>query len=331
MGRRYPAAIRRFAKLPPAGMLPAHRMELRHLRYFQVVAETLSFSRASERLHIAQSAVSRQIAALEEEMGVQLFVRNTMQVRLTDAGRHLHKEVGRLLAQLAIVLTATQEIAHGRAGELNLGSDWRLFFPQVPEAAVRYRAAHPRITVNFVEMPVHAQLEALREGRIHIAFVPHNFVPTHGNFKSLALLKTDIKVIVSARHRLADARSVNMGDLRKERWIRLDEKTNPGYHMFMTQLCHAALFTPKFGRSAGSIDGMLAHVAMNDGICLLPATLVSRIQPALRFLDSDCAPFEVHAVWLKNTPVELSTGFLASLQDPSSGLKPTPRRVRQKR
>jgi len=306
-------------------------MELRHLRYFQAVAETLSFSHAAERLRIAQSAVSRQIAALEQELGVQLFVRNTTQVRLTDAGRHLHKEVGRLLAQLAIVLTATQEIAHGRAGELNLGSDWRLLFPQVPEAVMRYRASHPRITANFVEMPVHAQLEALREGRIHIAFVPHNFVPAHGNFNSLALLKTDIKVIVSARHRLAGARSAAMNDLRKETWIRLDEKTNPGYRTFITQLCHAALFTPKFGRSAGSIDGMLAHVAMNDGICLLPATLVSRIQPTLRSLDSDCAPFEIHAVWLKTTPPELSTVFLETLRSPPPEAPPAPVRVRSKK
>lgn len=306
-------------------------MELRHLRYFQAVAETLSFSHAAERLRIAQSAVSRQIAALEQELGVQLFVRNTMQVRLTDAGRHLHKEVGRLLAQLAIILTATQEIAHGRAGELNLGSDWRLLFPQVPEAVMRYRASHPRITANFVEMPVHAQLEALRAGRIHIAFVPKNFVPAHASFRSLVLLRAEIKIVVSARHRLADARSATLSDLRKETWICLDEKTNPGYRTLMTQLCHAALFTPRFGRSASSIDGMLALVAMNDGICLLPTTVISRIQPTLRFLDSDCAPFELCAVWLKNTPAELSTGFLATLRDPSPEVSPTPRRVRTKK
>ncbi|HEY9249744.1 MAG TPA: LysR substrate-binding domain-containing protein [Rariglobus sp.] len=289
-------------------------MELRHLRYFQAVAETLSFSHAAERLHIAQSAVSRQIAALEQELGVQLFVRNTMKVRLTDAGRHLHKETGRLLAQLAIVLTATQEIAHGRAGELNLGSDWRLLFPQIPEAVMRYRITHPRITVNFVEMPVHAQLDALRAGRIHIAFVPKNLVPEHANLRSIALLKADIKIIMSARHRLAETRSAAMSDLRKETWIRLDDKSNPGYRTFITQLCHAALFTPKFGRSASSIDGMLALVAMNDGICLLPTTVISRIQPALRFLDSDCPPFELCAVWPRKSPNELPAGFLKTLR-----------------
>ncbi|HEY9248102.1 MAG TPA: LysR substrate-binding domain-containing protein [Rariglobus sp.] len=301
-------------------------MELRHLRYFQAVAETLSFSHAADRLHIAQSAISRQIAALEQEIGVKLFVRNTTRVRLTDAGVHLHKEVDRLLGQLAIAITATQQISRGRGGELNIGSDWRVLFHQIPEAVVRYRAAHPRITVNFVEIPMHSQLEALREGRIHIAFVPKSFLPADPDLKSAAVLRAELKIAVSNRHRLAGASSVSLRDLSKETWGRLDEKTNPGYRTIMTQLCHAALFTPRFGRSAGSIEGMLALVAMNEIICLLPTSLIPRVYPALCFLDSDCPPFEFYAVWQKNSPAELQAGFIKTLRlllAPSASAKPS--------
>ncbi|MFA6962024.1 MAG: LysR substrate-binding domain-containing protein [Opitutaceae bacterium] len=289
-------------------------MELRHLRYFQTVAETLNFSHAAERLRIAQSAISRQIAALEQELGVQLFVRSTTRVRLTDAGRHLHKEVDRLLAQLAIAVTGTQEIAHGRGGELNLASDWRVLFPQIPEAVVRYRETHPRVTVNLVELPLHDQVEALREGRIHIGFVPKPLVPTQPELESMFLFKTDMKVIISAHHPLAGENAVSLRTLSKESWIKLDEKNNPGYRTIMIQLCHPALFTPRFGRVAESIDGMLALVAMNEGICLLPTSLISRQHPGLRFLESDCPPFEFYAIWQKNDPTELPAGFLAALR-----------------
>lgn len=290
-------------------------MELRHLRYFQAVAETLSFSHAAARLRIAQSAVSRQVAALEQELGIKLFVRTTTRVRLTDAGRHLHKEVERLLAQLSIAITATQEIARGRGGELNLGSDWRILFHHISDAVVHYRSTHPHVTVNFIEIPGHAQIDALREGDIHIGFVPNSYVPPQPGWGSVFLFKTDVKVVVSARHPLARRGRAALRDLNRETWLRLDEKLHPGYRTIMLQLCRPALFTPKFGRVAGSIEGLLALVAMGDGICLMPTSLVSRPHPGLRFLESDCAPFELYAIWQKQNTSELIPSFLETLSE----------------
>lgn len=294
-------------------------MELRHLRYFQAVADTLSFSRAAEQLRVAQPAISRQIVALEEEIGCALFIRTTSRVRLTDAGRHLHKEVDRLLAQLALAVTGTQEIAKGRGGELNLGSDWRVLFPQVPEAVVRYRASHPQVAVNFVEIPIHLQIDALREGRIHLGFVHKALVASRPDLESLPLFKADMKLIVSTRHRLAGATSVAMKDLNKELWLKLDEKTHPGYRTVLMQLCHQALFTPKFGRVSNSIDGMLARVAMDEGVCILPTSLISRPHADLRLIDTDCPPFEFYAIWLKDSPVEPRASFLKTLRHALAG------------
>jgi len=288
-------------------------MELRHLRYFQVVAETLSFSRAAERLHIAQPAISRQIAALEQELDLKLFIRTTTRVRLTDAGRHFQREVDRLLTQLALAVTSTQEIARGTSGELNLGSDWRILMPQIPEAVLHYRAEHPQVTVNFVELPIHAQIDALRDGRIHLAFVHKARIEGRADLEALSLCTADLKAVVSVRHRLAAAGAVEMRELKDETWVKLDEKHHPGYRALITQLCHPALFTPKFGRVAPSIDGMLALVGMGDGICLVPSSLLTHPNPRLRFLDTDCAPFEFYAAWLKDSPPEPRGAFLRVL------------------
>lgn len=289
-------------------------MELRHLRYFQAVAETLSFSRAAARLRIAQSAVSRQVAALEAELGAKLFVRTTTSVRLTDAGRHFHGEVDRLLAQLAVAATATQEIARGRAGELRLGSDWRILQPQIAETVVRHRAEHPRIAVNFVELPIHQQIDALREGRIHLAFVSKNILADHADLASQPLYTADMKAVVPLGHRLASARSVELRELANESWVKLDEKNHPGYRTLVIQLCQPALFAPRFGATAHSIEGMLTLVSTGDGICLIPDCLVSRPNPALRYLATDCPPFELHAAWLKNTASPARAQFLKLLR-----------------
>ncbi len=295
-------------------MLGLPRMELRHLRYFQAVAETLSFSRAAGRLRIAQSAVSRQVAALEAELGARLFTRSTTRVRLTEAGRHFHAEVERLLAQLAIAVTGAQEIARGRGGELKLGSDWRILLPRLSETVVAYRTANPRVAVNLVELPFHQQIEALRDGRIHLAFVSTNHIASRSDLGTQALYTADMKAVVSTRHPLAETRAVTLRELRHETWVKLDEQNHPGYRTLVLQLCRAARFTPRFGPVARSVEGMLALAATGDGICLIPSSVVTRPNPALRFLDTDCPPFEIHAVWLKDAPSVARVQFLKLLR-----------------
>lgn len=290
-------------------------MELRHLRYFQAVAETLSFRRAAERLRVAQPAISRQISALERELGVKLLIRSTKHVQLTEAGRHFLREVNRLLAQLAIAVTGTHKVARGRTGEFRLGSDWRLLLPQIPATVVRYRAKRPEVAVNCVELPAHAQIDALRDGRIHLGFVHSGAIGAHADLGLQLVHTTELNVAVSADHRLGSAGSVSLVDLRDETWIRLNEDTYPGFRTLMIQYCRPALFTPKFGRLTNSVEGMLALVAMGDGICLAAPTMISRPHPDLRFLKTDCPPFEFYAVWLKHDPTAARDDFLRLLRE----------------
>lgn len=290
------------------------RMELRHLRTFQSVAQHLSFSRAADELRIAQSAISRQIIALEAELGFKLFVRTTTRVRLTDAGQHLSLEIDRLLAHLAIAVTSAQEIAHGRGGELNIGLDWRILMPNLPEAVVAYRKSHPQVTVNFVELRMHAQLAALQEGRIHLGFVHKGIIGAHSGLDLQQIYSSEMKLAVPTGHRLAHAHRVAIRDLRDETWVKLDEKTSPGFRAFVVQLCHPALFTPKFGPTAQSLEGLLALVAMGDGICIVPVAFAPKNQSGLRYLATDCPPFELYAIWRKDAPFGGLPTFLKLLK-----------------
>ena len=293
-------------------------MELRHLRYFQAVARTLSFSQAAAELRVAQSAVSRQVIALEQELGLKLFLRSTARVRLTDAGRHFHQEVDRLLGHLAIAITSAQQIARGHGGDFNIGSDWRILMPHIPEAVVAYRARHPHVSVNFVELRLHAQIEALHDGRIHLGFVHKAAMGDRRGLATQLVSTSEMKAVVSARHPRAQAGRVAMRDLSRETWLKLDEKTNPGFRAFVIQLCHTALFTPKFGRTAQSLEGMLALAAMGDGICVVPAAFITKAHPDLRYLDTDCPPLEISAIWREDSPPAGLAAFLKLLQKTAS-------------
>src|ERR1700678_3952497 len=99
-------------------------MELRHLRYFLAVAAELNFSRAAERLRVAQPALSRQIHDLEEQLGFKLFERSTTMVRLTEAGRFFQQQTEKLLVQIDIAVTGAQRIANGTKGDFRIGTGW---------------------------------------------------------------------------------------------------------------------------------------------------------------------------------------------------------------
>src|SRR5262245_56550118 len=100
-------------------------MELRQLRYFKAVAELLSFSRAAEQLHVAQSALSRQIQALEHDLDAKLFDRDRSRVTLTDAGKAFLAHTSKLLLHIDVAVTEVRQIARGSAGEIVICADWR--------------------------------------------------------------------------------------------------------------------------------------------------------------------------------------------------------------
>ena len=146
-------------------------MELRHLRYFVGVADELSFTKAAQKLHVAQPALSRQIRQLEEEVGVALFERSHRSVRLTEAGQVFLGEARSLLAQSAQAVRAAQATGLVGRGSLNIGYVWGLFHSLVPAAVARFRQAFPDVAVNLFDLTATEQVAALVEGRLDAGFV----------------------------------------------------------------------------------------------------------------------------------------------------------------
>lgn len=145
-------------------------MELRQLRYFVAVAQTRNFTRAAEQLHIAQPPLSRQIQQLEDELGVQLLLRNSRPLRLTDAGRVFREQALQILARVEQMKTATQRTGRNERSVLSIGFVASTLYSGMPLLVRRLRQQRPELDIQLLEMMSMDQMEALKTGRIDVGF-----------------------------------------------------------------------------------------------------------------------------------------------------------------
>lgn len=288
-------------------------MELRHLRYFCAVAESLNFSRAAERLRVAQPALSRQIKALEDELGTGLLDRNRQRVLLTDAGRLFLSHAQKVLAQVDIAVTAVRAVPNGAAGELRIGLDWRLPNSLVAQAVSEYRILYRRVDVSFSDMPMTEQIAALHAHTIHLGFVVSTILGPDHPFETMELFHSETVAIVPRHHRFAGRPSVKLAELRRDEWVCVDAPDN-GYRNFIQQTARNAGFSPKFSRSSTkNLPGLIGLVSAGMGVALLPRLGLASDLGGVAVLPTDCDPFNLCAVWNRDDHSPLLHNFVRLL------------------
>lgn len=286
-------------------------MELRHIRYFLEVAETLNFSRAGDRLRITQPALSKQIRELEEELGAKLFHRTTTKVSLTEAGEYFRQQTRRVLVQLDIAASGVQQMARGSAGTLRIGCDWRAQMLPIATAARRLRDINSKINVQFVEMRVHEHVIAVRNHVIDVGFALSIFLGDTADLELQSLPPLKLKVALPRGHRLANRTQVDLRDLKNERWLAMDAEGLPGFRVLMAQILQ---YTPKYGVTTTSLPGLVAHVVAGDGIGLIPEGAAVSPELDLVAIDTNCTPLLAFAVWLKEGGSPLVPSYVNLLQ-----------------
>src|SRR5450755_427622 len=154
-------------------------IELRHLRYFLAVAGTLHFSKAAERLGIAQPPLSQQIKRLESLLGHRLFDRTTRGVRLTLAGQLLAERARGTLEKVQDDLAQVRRLGRGEEGTLTVGVSGSVMFTELPTAIESYQRRYPKVELRLRELSTSAQVSALLEGTLDLAFL-RDGDPTEG-------------------------------------------------------------------------------------------------------------------------------------------------------
>lgn len=194
-------------------------MELRHVRYFIAVAECLNFSKAAQRLHIAQPPLSRQIRQLEEDIGVPLLLRNKRSVELTEEGRVFLEEARKLVAQAARAMEAARHAGSGDSRLLRVGIPSRLG-GAVSNAIAEYRRRFPQVTIQCRDICSSLQNEALLKEEIDIGFLRPPVDRANLDFE--LLFEEDVFVLLPQNHFLAKRASVNLREIACEPAIIFD-------------------------------------------------------------------------------------------------------------
>jgi DNA-binding transcriptional LysR family regulator len=246
-------------------------MELRHLRYFVAVAEELNFTRAAEKLHLAQPSLTRQIHNLEEELGVRLLDRTRNQVSLTEEGRRFLVDAKRLVALSLESVKAVQRFSRGESGQLNLGYLFKFNFDLLPATLATFYRSSPEISVNLFDMSPAEQLRALEARKIDLGFV--GLRPPAATKKGAALVwecvaHHNVVVVLPAAHPLAKRSKINLSELKPLFFVAMSEETHPGSRDWLTALCQKEGFTPRILQDVELESGLMTFVAEGLGVTL---------------------------------------------------------------
>jgi DNA-binding transcriptional LysR family regulator len=244
-------------------------MELRHLRYFIAVGEELSFTRAAERLHIAQPPLSQQIRQLEEELGVTLFERGARPLRLTEAGQILLDRAKTLLATLGETVDEVRRVGRGLSGKLAIGFAGSAMFLPLPEAIVAFRQDFPDVEITLDEMLACAIAEALRQRRIDIGFA-RPALPFGEGLAQRVLFYEPYMAALPAGHEFAGRSELSLKDLTDEPFILYPAVPGPSVTDLIVAACQASGFTPRVAQEAMHLQTVISLVAAGIGLSLVP-------------------------------------------------------------
>ena len=246
-------------------------LELRHLRYFSAVAREMSFSRAAERLHIAQPPLSRQIRALEDELGAVLIDRSARPLRLTPAGRFFKIQSQHMLDRMDEIQQATARIAGGGRTWYGLGFVPSTLYGGLPEVIRRFREAQPTVELGLFEMTTIEQIEALKAGRIDIGF---------GRLRieddGIAGEKVRDEPVVAAlpvKHRLLAHKQLTLAKLATEPLILYPAKPRPSYADQVLEIFHSRGLKPVIALETNEVQTAIGLVVAGRGYALVPGSV----------------------------------------------------------
>jgi LysR family transcriptional activator of glutamate synthase operon len=242
-------------------------MELRQLQYFVKVARKQHVTQAAEELHIAQSAVSRQIHHLEDELGIQLFVQHGRNLHLTPAGKLFLKRVEVVLADLDRAVLEMHELTSPDHGEIRIGFPHTLGIHLVPKLVAEYLKQYPNVRFKFKQGNYEALLNYVAQGEVDLALTsPCPVKDSH--VAGDALLTEELFVVVPSNHAFVNRESIILSDLKDESFILFSE----GYSLrnIVWNACVKAGFEPNIAFEGEETDTIRGLVAAGMGISLLP-------------------------------------------------------------
>jgi len=251
-------------------------MDVRSLGAFVEVVRRGGFSRAGEALHLTQSAVSKAVKAIEEELGQPLLVRLGRRVALTDAGQVVFDRAQAVLSVLHSIEEQVAEVGAVRRGHLRLGIPPMVGGAFFPPVLGDFRAAYPGVVLELREVGARSVEALVIDGEVEAGAT---VLPTDRSvFEVVPLMRDVLRAVVHPRSPLARRRSVALRDLERVPFVLYREDF--ALHGHILEACRREGFSPKVASESSQWDFMAAMVAADMGVALLPRTICRRLDPA---------------------------------------------------
>jgi DNA-binding transcriptional LysR family regulator len=286
-------------------------VELRHLRYFIAVAEELNFSRAAQRLHMAQPPLSAAIRQLERDLGVELFARTTREVKLTDAGRAFLAGARRTLADAERAAEDAKRAAAGELGHLRIAYSWSTRFDTLPDLGRAFRAGHQGVELLAQEMWNARMPPAFANGSINIAL---SVCPEIAAELEIAPIRRErLVALLPEAHPLARVPAIPLSALADEDFILFPREIAPRLHDAFLSVYRRAGFEPRLRNESFHTGWDLGVLAEIPAAALAPQTVAHGVPDGIVAvaLSEPTDALENCVVWRADDDSPAVAGFVA--------------------
>ena len=293
-------------------------MELRRLRYFEAVGEEQHYSRAAERLHVAQPALSRQIQDLEEEIGVKLFERLPRGVKLSAAGIAFLDDARRILQQVNEATMRAGRVARGQSGTLRVGfTESASWHGVVPDSFRQFRARQPDAELQLYPSASVEQIDAVRSGRLDAGFV-FSMSKADADLDQLPVAIHYLVLAVPKGHPLTRVKKLRLRDMSDTTFVWFPRRQSPAYYDRLMQECsRGGLRTPQIVQEAVDQATMLSLVSCRLGVAFVSDATRWRCPGGVILLPvADLnLPLPFSLVWRKDNASPLLAKFVADVRE----------------
>jgi DNA-binding transcriptional LysR family regulator len=295
-------------------------MELRHLRYFVVLAKELNFRRAAEILRVASPSLSKQIKDLEHELEARLFDRNTKKVKLTSAGVVFLEQAEALLAKANEAVAAVRGAVGGHKGKLALSVFGPVSGEFIPATLSRFTQTYPHVDVSLKEISPDEQIDQLENKNIQIAFTLNQAGdPEIPHLQHHVIMERDPIVLLSRFHPLAVKKSIKISELAQDTMLCLSDNAGQGRHpAIVKDLFKRHALKPAKIKHLNSFESMYAFMICNQGVTMGPK--LYRVPPPPGIVERPIVvnksdpKYQIRAVWLKNDTSAPVKNFIDALK-----------------
>ncbi|MFJ5563271.1 LysR substrate-binding domain-containing protein [Lysinibacillus xylanilyticus] len=294
-------------------------MDIRKMRYFMMVAEELNFSRAAERLRMAQPPLSQEIRKLEEELGVQLFHRTKRMVELTDAGRIFLEGSQQIVLQLERTIKETQLAAEGKIGSLIIG------FVDSTEIVIevlnKFRERFPKIKLILREMTTEQQLNALYEKQIHIGFIRSKL--NNGILTSEVCSEESLRLVLHQDHPFASLPEIPLRLLIDEPFILFPRHMGPNFYDLIISYFWDHGVSINVVQEAIQMQTIVNLVATGMGVSVVPSSVESYKHPGVIYkkIQETTPKVNLYVGWREDEKSVVVNHFLTVVREMYSNLQ----------